>query len=1039
MSTTDPRRLWRLKLAARTHDPAEKALVLLRDPVGHEGGTVRAIQRIAGLERVTDTITLDADESPIGAAALPDGLSATDYELVRRADHWASAADRPQFPLEEITVPTREGGQKRVFGYVKWSRVNWARHPVLRHPLGDDKLDLGLLEGGLRNVTPDAVKQRSIAQFERLLHRGEDGSVDQRRTALALWRFGPELGDEDTADEARLGALWSLLPADTRIPDHTIWDHLDMVSAFTGAFAADPDGEVALLSVSIGPVQPFIEAARTTSDLWAGSHLLARIVWETIRPVVDALGPDAVLFPRLRGVPQVDLWLRDRCDLRESLFEDCDWQRSGTDANPLFSAALPNRFVALVPASQVTMLAEAAEKAARDWVQGLGQRVVTRLLEEIGRSQDPELPCREQAREQLAGFPEVQWSAVPFSLIGAERTRERRALDTTLLAAAMRPFFGTDQSEAPGFLGSEAWRVLQPGIEWQDGTRFFAPNPGTLYPALHDLVERALAATKTLRPFAPLAQEGWRCSLTGESEWLTTDRAQLATRSSRQDTTEMGAETLWTLIAERRPAWARTGERLGALAATKRLWPTLFAEEVAEALGQSEIDRFVVSTHTMALASSLQAWQQQGCEVVEGWDEQIAEAQVPRVALPSRLVRHLAGTGDSGRRRQRRMSELAGLLERADESDDETLARRWRTSARRSLEKAGLPAPETYYALLLFDGDRMGEWLAADSRFAATYIDSFHPIVSEGFGKRARENPRLRDYANTRRALSPGRHLAISGALQDFSMHVARHVIETEYGGRLLYAGGDDVMAMLPADELLGAAHRLRNAYSGRGDEREGRPPASSTTSGTSASVDTMPRLHCANGFAVLERGSRTRVLRMMGNKASGSAGLVIAHHKTPLGAVLRELRASERRAKERGGRDAFSLTLLKRSGGSLGLTAKWGKSLVLLLELRDFLREPVVSRRAAYLVSAWLDDLPMDNPGLLRTLLRAQLLRQTQVAGTEDAMHQRIDDLARCLCELAFDPEFVGSNSADRARQLTEFVGVAEFLARETRGGASS
>ena len=36
---TDNPALWQTKLAARLHDPAEKALVLLRDPEGHENGT----------------------------------------------------------------------------------------------------------------------------------------------------------------------------------------------------------------------------------------------------------------------------------------------------------------------------------------------------------------------------------------------------------------------------------------------------------------------------------------------------------------------------------------------------------------------------------------------------------------------------------------------------------------------------------------------------------------------------------------------------------------------------------------------------------------------------------------------------------------------------------------------------------------------------------------------------------------------------------------------------------------------------------------
>jgi CRISPR-associated protein Cmr2 len=35
------------------------------------------------------------------------------------------------------------------------------------------------------------------------------------------------------------------------VPDHSIWDHLDLTSAFAGAFAADPQQEVALLTVSL--------------------------------------------------------------------------------------------------------------------------------------------------------------------------------------------------------------------------------------------------------------------------------------------------------------------------------------------------------------------------------------------------------------------------------------------------------------------------------------------------------------------------------------------------------------------------------------------------------------------------------------------------------------------------------------------------------------------------------------------------------------------------------------------------------------------
>ena len=330
--------LWQTKLHARLHDPAEKALVLLRDPAGHEGGTSRALHRDLGFHTLPSNDRIDPDNGDVLARVLfKHGIPITMYRHVKRADWWASAADRPQWPLEEITV-TSPGGRTRTRKVADWARVRWSRDPILIHPLTGRELNLKTL--GETDITD--VKQRSLDHFSRLVVKDEDGdAVDWQRTLLAYWRFGPELAEDE--DHGKLGALWPLLPADTRVPDHSIWDHLDLTSAFAGAFAADPEGEAALLALSIGPVQSFIAAARTTSDLWAGSHLLSRLAWEAMKVVCRRHGPDAILFPRLRGLPQVDVWLRDEMKLPRERFEDCDWNKSNTDANPLFAAALPNR------------------------------------------------------------------------------------------------------------------------------------------------------------------------------------------------------------------------------------------------------------------------------------------------------------------------------------------------------------------------------------------------------------------------------------------------------------------------------------------------------------------------------------------------------------------------------------------------------------------------------------------------------------------------------------------------------------------------
>jgi CRISPR-associated protein Cmr2 len=48
------------------------------------------------------------------------------------------------------------------------------------------------------------------------------------------------------------------LPAETRMPDHTIWDHLDITSALVPTI----ESGAALLAFKVAPVQEFIEKSR---------------------------------------------------------------------------------------------------------------------------------------------------------------------------------------------------------------------------------------------------------------------------------------------------------------------------------------------------------------------------------------------------------------------------------------------------------------------------------------------------------------------------------------------------------------------------------------------------------------------------------------------------------------------------------------------------------------------------------------------------------------------------------------------------------
>lgn len=123
---------WLAKLAAWTHDPAEKALVLLRDPAGHEGGTVRDLRK----------------------RLFPDGLPADIRDAVKRGDHWAAAADRPQFG---------SGGRNA------WAQVRFDQQPVLIHPLSGEEYDLVKLT----DIHHEHIKTLSQTHFDELVVNGD--------------------------------------------------------------------------------------------------------------------------------------------------------------------------------------------------------------------------------------------------------------------------------------------------------------------------------------------------------------------------------------------------------------------------------------------------------------------------------------------------------------------------------------------------------------------------------------------------------------------------------------------------------------------------------------------------------------------------------------------------------------------------------------------------------------------------------------------------------------------------------------------------
>ena len=976
------------KIAAWLHDPAEKQLVLMRDKEGHEGGTSRRLRQ---------------------------ALDISSKVFDKRADWLAAAADRPSWPRGEDANR-----------YPQFESVKFSRQPELIHPLSGERLAIAPLDAAM---DVEQIKAVSQAHFEGLIQ-----SDDDRKTFLAFWRFGPEAGQH--ADE--LGVLWPMLPADSRIPDHSIWSHVDTVSAIHTALMGDEQGpdQPALLVMSFGPVQGFIGQARSTSDLWAGSHLLSSLVWEAMKPIVSHLGPDVMVFPALRGVPVVDAWLMSPEAGGKpftQLFADIDSEllSDNTDTNPLFAASLPNKFMAIVPSRQAGALAERAiaaiRNAAKLWTleaAELAFKTAGVPLNEVTRA---------QIKAQLAGFPEAYWAAASWPIDGdgckdlpAASARLHKALDSI-----------HSELKKQGIFQDSVWKVLTKELKL-DGLKFWEPNTGLLYPAVYELAERALGAAKSTRPFAPALEEGHRCTLTGEAEWLTDDRALLGLNRQERE-----ARSVWGKLAKAKKSWVKPGEHLSAIATLKRMWPTLFAGRVSGLTG-GDVRRFVISTHALALSTTLEKLAITALSTGLSTAQQAAllalaspAAQFDSVTLPKSLMRQLHRLPQAQQDTLRRLPAL--LEEELDATDggyhlDATLR-----------QLLGDGRPEAYYALILMDGDRMGGWLAGnEDDYKLAYRATWHTKVLAEMAKHEGRDKDLKAYLDTKRPVSPGRHGAISQALNDFSTRLARHVVEECCKGKLLYAGGDDVLALVAVDDLFDCMQLLRLAYSGIApDERMGlgehigalRPGGSRQQN----------QLLLDKGFGLL----KGRLMTLMGHKATASMGAVVAHHSAPLGMVLRELRAAESRAKntvrgkdEKGGdhnRDAFCLRVLKRGGGEVNVTSPWWKveasqqpdttqsALALMKQLATQLALTDFSRGAIYRAQLWFEGLTDNANDAQNAAWRAQM---TSSLAHQFSRQKGDREVARRVVDFVCDV----MKPQHPKTAIDNFLVTSEFFAREAR-----
>jgi CRISPR-associated protein Cmr2 len=662
----------------------------------------------------------------------------------------------------------------------------------------------------------------------------------------------------------------------------------------------------------------------------------------------------------------------------------------------------PNRFLALLPAEEASKAAEKAEKDVQKEWKCLAQKVYSTL------KSSNILPDDKQTVDlwgnQIQGLLEIYWVVFPWP--GDDQPH------------------GTAQAEAGKGLYEDLCNTSE-DKDWEFRRIYetltqsgqYQPNWGTVWSLFYDLADRAFNARKTLRNFTQTEEIGDKCTQCGQ---------RAALRSNTQDSKAFWGQVAKNLRGQNRYDIKPDGkERLCAVCTVKRF----VQREVLE--GEFGLRGGFPSTSEIAAASFkkrvLEALKQGRQEVRQALEDFLKIAHPPLATVARGAVPYLENQKQS-------LSGAEGdLVEKLLRIDGEWLHIESWTNERleeagatitdgdiqkakealRNLYQAVGAKPAKYYALLYMDGDHMGRWLSGTHEGLATFGDILHPDVQEQLKK----DTAWQSLLPMKRLITPAVHAAISQALGRFALRLVPHIVEKRYPGRLIYAGGDDVLALVPLEDALSVARELRAAFSGHVRFVNGNLEVCLKDSLT--------------GYA--EWGDE--IFLTMGPQATASMGMVFAHHFQPLDLALQAVRRAEHAAKHHYGRNALVIEVLKRSGETVTVGTKWSHDTIpdvmaLLIDLIQRFQEEKISGKWPYVVQAeaWtLEELSSDaQTAELRRLLKRQAGQKLR----EEEKEAQAEELSEKLVQWA---QAMARSQLKGFDEMSSWLLVCSFI---TRGG---
>jgi CRISPR-associated protein Cmr2 len=780
---------------------------------------------------------------------------------------------------------------------------------------------------------------------------------DERQVFWWLWRCLPEKVFELFNDDALM-----LMPAETRFPDSSTWSHASITAALAGAltgYDATSDDlkhwksgkEVShpyLVTFTFSPVQELIKASRKIRDFWAGSWILHYIAAKTCFQLALKYGPDSFIYPSLFQQPLIDHWLNK------------EYPNLGVEkpnSHDLLTAGFPNVLVMILPKDKVEAAMQMAEQTIKETWQELGDLVFEELHGNRYWMKD-----LQKDSKVWDGWLQAQWqfywSGVPLGKEGEEfenvvplkedvnQEQDKFKSWVNTQNQAFKVELYSEKSDAELVFLTQTCQK-----QWDNQKHKFSVNVGSWWSSIFDQTRSALAAMKNARNWVIPTVFAPRSTVSGIGAVVHPSNSQ----KYHDWVTEGDTKKYW----ERDAGLFDGKEQLNATEVVKRglekvLPKLLELKEEDIAASYPDLTAGVAGyLKVMSEQEYIEDWQhfQKVCSEINRkypWTEKVIDGMRKKWGIPwmdndGKPQKYHPRLLNAGWLVEDAESEgLKELGERLKYEDDEDVKEKIRQNIhdikikyRQDIQDIidryyPNSNPSDWYVLAAGDGDGMSEWLKGKKMLS--YREHLPTKVLE----LAVNNEIFDNFLKLPKQMGPSTHSALSRALLDFSNQLVPYLTEERYAGRLIYGGGDDVLAYSNLWEWDNWLWDIRQCF--RGDKD---PKNEFTNEGDYWQYDLTP-----NPSPSTERGVRRigksiskRPLFTMGRNATISFGIVIAHHSVPLAITLENMWEAEKEAKSYeyhhacrlkdkkdlyNRKDAVQVRVLYGNGNTLKATAKF-------------------------------------------------------------------------------------------------------------------